>query len=328
MDRSAGALETFKPPEDPAGGDPSKKPQRVETGVWYPRWYWPSFAAPSVIGLFFLFVLPAYTLLAVAFGTTDQFSLPVPVWQPWQWDFTTFKAVVGKIFGIFGEDARYQSAFVRTIFYVLIASILCILIAYPVAYYVARFGGKRRTLLLTLLIAPFFVSYLMRMLAWTNLLQTDGYVNKVLVGIGLLAEPYPWLEGKSITVIFGLVYGYIPYMILPLYAGLDRINTSLLEASRDLGADAVKTFRQVTLPLSRQAMLAGAVIITLPMFGDYYTTYLLSGRSQTNMIGNLIDKKLGESGGEADAASLSIILMFMLIPFMLYYLRSSKRENA
>ena len=316
MDRSAGVLE--EAPQGAAG--PSKR----DEGIWYPKWYWPSFSLPAIVWLFGLFLLPFYVTLAVAMGTVDIFQNPVPVWAPWNWSLDTFQEVIGKIFGVFGEDALFAPAFIRTILYVIIASVTCIIISYPVAYYVARFGGKRRTLLLVLLIAPFWVSYLMRMLAWTSLLAPDGWVNGFLGLFGI--APVGWLEGMHITVIFGLIYGYIPYMILPLYAGLDRINQNLLEASRDLGANPVKTFFKVTLPLSKQAILAGAVIITLPMFGDYYTTYLLSQRSNTTMIGSLIEDKLGLPGESAEAAALVMILMVLLIPIMLYYLRSTKSE--
>ncbi|MEX0991010.1 MAG: ABC transporter permease [Actinomycetota bacterium] len=323
MDRPVGLLEETAPPSEPG----KRPPQRKEEGVWYPRWYWPSFAGPAFAWLILLFILPFYVILSVAMGTVDPvFQTPIPVWQPWYWSFDTFKEVVGKIFGVFGELPLYQPSFVRTIVYVLIASSICVLLAYPVAYYVARYGGRRRTLFLALLVAPFWVSYLMRMLAWTNLLQSDGFVNRVLGVIGF--GEYQWLEGKSVTVVLGLIYGYIPYMILPLYAGLDRINQSLMEASRDLGASPSKTFWKVTLPLSKPAVLAGMVIVSLPMFGDYYTTYLLSSRGRTSMIGTLIDQKVHTSGdGPAQAAALVMILMLMLIPFMLYYLRSTRSEE-
>src|SRR5206468_3452854 len=167
------------------------------------------------------------------------------------------------------------------------------LIGYPVAYYIARYAGRRKALLLALLIAPFWISYLMRMLAWVNLLQDDGLVNQALVHLHLVGQPVHWLEGRSVTVILGLAYGYIPYMILPLFAALDRIDTSVLEASRDLGASPFRTFTRVTLPLSKQAILAGSIIVVLPMFGDYYTADLLSGSPRTTMIGNLVDEALG-----------------------------------
>ena len=116
-----------------------------------------------------------------------------------------------------------------------LASLISLLIAYPAAYFVARFAGRRKALFLILLIAPFWISYMMRMLAWIDLLQTDGYVNKVLSSLHLISQPVDWLGGLGITVVLGLVYGYIPYLILVLYAGLDRIDPALIEAGRDLG---------------------------------------------------------------------------------------------
>ena len=140
----------------------------------------------------------------------------------------------------------------------------------------ARFAGRRKGLFLVLLIAPFWISYMMRMLAWVGLLQTDGYVNKALMFLHLIGQPVNWLSGLSFTVVLGLVYGYIPYLILVLYAGLDRIDPALIEAGRDLGLGRVRTFPRVTLPMSRQAILTGMLITVLPMLGDYYTNQLLS----------------------------------------------------
>jgi spermidine/putrescine transport system permease protein len=164
----------------------------------------------------------------------------------------------------------------------------------------------------------------MRMLAWRTLLTNDGYINGLLGAVGL--PKFGWLEGQSITVVLGLVYGYIPYMILPLYGFLDRINPSLLEAGRDLGASPVKTFLRVTLPLSRPAILAGLVIVSLPMFGDYYTNNMLSNSPKTNMIGNILDDSIQTSGQGPEAGVFTLILMVMLIVPMLYYLRSTARD--
>ena len=172
--------------------------------------------------------------------------------------------------------------------------------------------------------APFWISYLMRIYAWQSLLQPDGYINDFLQWLGF-GRP-DWLAGKPITVILGLVYGYIPFMILPLFGSLDRINESLLEAGRDLGASPVKTFLRVTLPLSRQAILAGIVIVTLPMFGDYYTNDLL-GSTTTSMFGNLISvqREAVSAGGITTSASLVLILGVIVIVPMLYYLRETTR---
>ena len=134
------------------------------------------------------------------------------------------------------------------------------------------------------------------------------------------------MNGKPVTVILGLTYGYIPFMILPLFATLDRIPTSMLEASRDLGAGSVQVFRRVTLPMSRQGILAGLVIVALPMFGDYFTTTLLAGTRNTAMIGNLI-LTATQSSLVQTGASLVLILLALLIVPMLYYLRATQRAQ-
>jgi ABC-type spermidine/putrescine transport system permease subunit I len=296
-----------------------------EAGAWYPRWFWPAFSMPGIVWLVLFFILPFYAIIAVAFGTIDIFRNAVPVWQPWYWTNKYVASVVGDILG---KDAYLRPTFLRTFVYVALASGLCLVVGYGVAYYTARYGGKHRNLILVLLISPFWISYLMRMLAWVNLLADDGYVNIVLQKLHLIASPYPWLEGKSITVILGLVYGYIPYMILPLFGFLDRIDANFLEAGRDLGASPAKTFWRVTLPLSKPAIYAGMVIVALPMFGDYYTNNLLSGSPRTTMIGNLIDDSVGTAGQGPRGAVFVIILMVLLLLPMLYYLRSTIRAQA
>jgi ABC-type spermidine/putrescine transport system permease subunit I len=223
--------------------------------------------------------------------------------------------------GILNDD--FGQPFLRTFEYVLASIFLCFIIGYPVAYYVARYGGKRRGLLLGLLLAPFWISYLMRMLAWVNLLQDDGYVNDVLRGLHIVNRPVDWLDGRPYTVVLGLVYGYVPFLILPLYAALDRIDVRLLEASRDLGVSPWRTFLKVTLPLSRQGVLAGAAITALPMFGDYYTNTLLSASPRTNMIGNQIQTAVQTNSTRGIGAALVIVLTVLLTVLMAYYLYSS-----
>jgi spermidine/putrescine transport system permease protein len=295
-----------------------RRRQEQESGVLYPRWFWPSFAVPGITWLLLLFLLPFYVIFAVAFGTVDLFRNPLPVWQPWFWTSQYLTDVLGKIFG---TNAFLQPAFVRTLAYVFIASSLCLVIGYAVAYYVARFAGRWRTLILVLLISPFWISYLMRMLAWVNLLDDEGYVNKLITTLHLAPHPINWLEGNPVTVVLGLVYGYIPYMVLPLFGFLDRIEVNLLEAGRDLGAGRVQTFLRITFPLSKPAILAGLVIVSLPMFGDYYTNDLLSQSPKTAMIGNLINESVGSYGQGPEGAVLVVILMVLLLVPMIYYLR-------
>ena len=136
-----------------------------------------------------------------------------------------------------------------------------------------------------------------------------------------------WLGGHSFTVILGLVYGYIPYLILVLYAGLDRIDPALIEAGRDLGLGRVRTFARITLPLSRQPILTGLLITVLPMLGDYYTNTLLSGAASTSMIGNLIQGQLGTPGLEGQGAVLSLLLLLVLLIPMIYYVIATNRSS-
>jgi spermidine/putrescine transport system permease protein len=263
-------------------------------------------------------------IVSIAFGDVDPiFLTPNPVYNPARWDLLPFRRLLTEIFT---TGSIYQSAFAHTLVFVGVASLLCLLIGYPVAYFIARHAGRYKALFLVLFIAPFWISYMMRMLAWINLLQPNGYVNRFLEAFGLIDAPILWLSGKPLTVILGLTYGYIPYMILPLFATLDRIPTSTLEASRDLGAGQIATFRRVTLPMSRQGILAGLVIVALPMFGDYFTATLLAATRNTAMIGNLIVTSI-QSSLVRTGASLVLILLALLIVPMLYYLRATQRAQ-
>jgi spermidine/putrescine transport system permease protein len=166
---------------------------------------------------------------------------------------------------------------------------------------------------------------MMRMLAWVDLLQSNGYANRVL-GLVHIA-PLNWLGGNPVTVIFGLVYGYIPYLILVLYAGLDRIDPALIEAGRDLGLGRARTFLHVTLPLSRQPILTGLLITVLPMLGDYYTNQMLSGAAGTSMLGNVIDGQLQTPGLQGQGAVLSVLLLLVLLIPMVYYVLATNRSS-
>jgi spermidine/putrescine transport system permease protein len=286
---------------------------------------WPALAIPGIVWMALLLVAPFYVVLAILFGGVDPIlRQPVPVWNPYYWDFAQFDYVWQHIVG---QDAFFRPALVRTVVYVGVSSLLCLLIAYPVAYYTARFAGRWKGLLLAALIAPFWISYMMRMLAWVNLLQTEGLVNKALSLGGLFEVHVNWLGGRPETVVMGLVYGYVPYMILPLFAGLDRMPVATLEAARDLGANRWETFRRVTWPLSRQAVVASVLVTSVPMLGDYFTTDLLSGSPDTSMIGNLINNSVLTPGqtGQAGAFVL-LILLVSILPMVVYvrYTRSAE----
>jgi len=285
---------------------------------------WAGFALPGVGWLIAFFVVPVYAVMAVAFGSVDPIlRTPQPAWNPLAWDFSAMSSLLDRVFG--GDLGK---VFVRTFSFVFLALAGCILIGYPVAYFVARKASRSRGMLLALLVLPFWISYLMRMLAWTNLLQQDGYVNQVLQWLQLMDEPRNWLDGDWPTVVIGLTYGYVPFFILPLYAALERIDGRLIEAGRDLGASSFQTFVRITLPLSVPGLLAASVITILPMFGDYYTnSYLTSGSPRTEMVGNQIEFFLRGSSQPQTGASLVLVLMVFLFVLMVYYLRTTMKAQ-
>ena len=279
---------------------------------------WAALAAPGAFWLLFFFAVPFYAVACVAFGTVDPiFRDAIPQWNPLNWSFGEFNAVFSSV-----TSGPLRGVFARTIVYVVSAMIISFAIGFPVAYYLARHAGKRRMLLLLLIIAPFWVNYLMRMLAWVNLLSPSGLFSRF---VGIFGVQYNWLDGSPITVILGLVYGYIPFLILPLYATLERLDWRLVEAARDLGATSAQAFRVVTVPMAKAGVAAAAILIALPMFGDYYTNDLLSRSPKTEMLGNQIDYYINSSSQPQRGAILVIMLSTLLLVALSWYLRSTSR---
>ncbi len=286
------------------------------------RLNWRSFALPGALWLVLFTVIPAYAVLAMAFGRENFLLQPLPAWNPGTWNVGYLgQAISGSLPG--GE---FWPSVRNTIVYVAASLALCFAIGYPVAYYVARHARRSKILLIVLLVIPFWVSYLLRMLAWIGLLASDGYVNKILTDVGI-ANPPDWLNGNAYSVILALVYGYIPYFILPVFAGLDRIDRHQIEAARDLGATPFRAFLHVTLPLSRPAVLAGSALVVLPMFGDYYTNDLISGSPRTNMLGNEINLFVQNGPEKNLGASLVVVLMLILLVLMAYYVVQTTRDS-
>jgi ABC-type spermidine/putrescine transport system permease subunit I len=322
---------SIAPPQSPP---PPTKPTPARTGEPGPRReaqqskaFWIALAAPGILWLVLLFIVPFYAVLGIAEGQLNRLTeSPIAQYNPLHWSSSN---VINVYHDLIGSTAFAAPIVARTIIYVAVASALSLVLGYPAAYFVARFAGRRKGLFLVLLIAPFWISYMMRMLAWIDLLQVNGYVNKTLSFLHVTSpsSPIDWLGGKPITVILGLVYGYIPYLILVLYAGLDRIDPSLIEAGRDLGLGRARTFLRVTLPLSRQPILTGMLITVLPMLGDYFTNQLLSGAPNTSMIGNLIEGQLGTPGLQGQGAVLSLLLLLVLIAPMIYYVIATNRSS-
>jgi ABC-type spermidine/putrescine transport system permease subunit I len=317
-----------KPPPPPTKPTPARTEEpRPGRQSQQSKAFWIALAAPGILWLLFLFIVPFYAVLGIAEGQLNRLTeSPIAQYNPLHWSSSN---VINVFHDLIGAASFAGPIVVRTIIYVAVASALCLVLGYPAAYFVARFAGRRKGLFLVLLIAPFWISYMMRMLAWIDLLQVNGYINQTLSDLHITSasSPIDWLGGKPLTVILGLVYGYIPYLILVLYAGLDRIDPSLIEAGRDLGLGRARTFLRVTVPLSRQPILTGMLITVLPMLGDYYTNQLLSGAPNTSMIGNLIEGQLGTPGLQGQGAVLSLLLLLVLIVPMVYYVIATNRSS-
>ena len=291
----------------------------------YPRRYLIALGLPGLIWVALFVTLALYALIAIAVGGLDPLLLtPVPAWSPLHWSSTWLTTV--------GTDLKPFSGpnwivFERTCVYIAISLVACMLVGYPVAYFTAVHARRSKGLILALLVAPLLVSYMLRMLAWVGLLAPGGWVNAVLVPLGIVPPQFDWLSGLPVTVVFGLIYGWIPYFIIPLYAALARFDTRYLEASRDLGAGGLQTFLHVTLPMSKQGILAGTVVVALPMFGDFFTNGLLSGVNTTAMVGTVINTYAQSQTDQALAAAVAVWLTVFLAILLLPYLRSSARAT-
>jgi spermidine/putrescine transport system permease protein len=297
------------------------------------RFTWRLFALPGVAWLSVFFLVAFYAVICVALGNEDSLSQPVPFWNPLDWNVGYLFSVLHNVF----HGGQFLTVFLRTLAFVALALGMSLLVGYPVAYFAARHAGRWRGLVLLLLIVPFWINYLMRMLAWINLLSPGGWgttvlhdlgIERVFLTFGLLSTRGGWLEGQSSTVILALIYGYIPFLILPLYAALDRIDQRHIEAARDLGASPLGAFLRVTLPLSVPGILAGSVLVALPMFGDYFTPDLVCAAPKCSMIGNQIDQFTRQGSEKVSGAVLTMLLSLVLLVLMFYYLRTTRRAGA
>jgi spermidine/putrescine transport system permease protein len=264
------------------------------------------FLVPGGLWLVLLFAIPLGIVLAISFGTTDDLGNTIYGWYPENYE---------QVF-----DPIFLPVLARSVGFALATVVLCLLIGYPVAYYIAIFGGRWKHVLVAMVVLPFFVNYLVRTYAWIAMLGDEGVVNGVIgADIKFINTPY--------AVIGGLVYGYLVFMILPLYAALDRMDPALIEAGKDLYGGPWKTFRNVTLPHTFQGVLAGTVLVFLPAVGDFVAAQLLGG-PDSYMVGNLIQQQFFAAENWPFGAALTTVLMAFLFVWMVLYLRSAAREVA
>lgn len=220
----------------------------------------------------------------------------------------------------------YHTQLVRSLIYAAIGTVLLIALAFPVAYWIAFYGGKRKPTYLFLLLLPFFVSFVLRTISWRQILTDDGPVLSPLKNIGLLPDSYHLL-GTAEAVIGGLVYNFLPFMVLPIYVALERIDPRVVEAARDLYANPALTFRKVILPLSLPGVFAGVLMSFVPMASDYVNSEVL-GSSSTTMIGQVIQSKYLVTSDYPTASALSFILMAVLLIGIFAYARALGTEDV
>jgi spermidine/putrescine transport system permease protein len=272
--------------------------------------FWSRFLLPGGIWLALLFLVPICLVLALSFGYTDDLGRGVYAFK-----LDNYSAAF---------DSLYIPVLLRSVGYALATAALCLLLGYPIAYYIARYGGRRKHVLIALLVIPFFVNYLVRTYAWVALLADDGILNSLFKDIGLTENGIQFVN-TPYAVIGGLVYGYLVFMILPIYAALERMEGSLIEAGKDLFGTPFRTFVHVTLPQTKQGILAGCVLVFLPAVGDFVSAQLLGG-PDTYMVGNLIQDQFFTASNWPFGSALTVVMMLFLSIWMFGYLRSAARE--
>jgi len=238
----------------------------------------------------------------------------------------------GKIIPIFTLNNYYKilkpeylRVFVRSFLYALSANIICLIIGYPVAYLAAKHGGRWKGMLILLIIIPSWTSYLIRLYALKTIIGNNGIINSILLNLHIIKQPMQMLY-KPGAVIFGLVYSWIPFMILPIYSSLEGINPELYEASLDLGAKPLVTLFKVAIPLTKGGIFAGTILVFVPALGDWLVPHFLGG-SKVMMIGNLVEYKFINVGNIPEGASLATLLAVVII-LILYTLIKIGGEEA
>lgn len=268
---------------------------------------------PALAYLGIFYVVPFYSLFRTSLSTMGGSIYLPKLTFAWQW------ANYGRAL------TEYKDQILRSFGYALSATVLCLLLAFPLAYVIAFKAGRFKNLLLGLVILPFFVTFLIRTIAWKTILADDGWVVSALGTIGLLPSEGRLLS-TSWAVIGGLTYNWIIFMILPLYVALEKIDPRLLEASRDLYASNRRMFGKVILPLAMPGVLAGSLLVFIPSVGDFINADYL-GSTRTTMIGNVIQKQFLVIKDYPVAAAMSFVLMALIVAGVLFYTRALGTED-
>jgi spermidine/putrescine transport system permease protein len=274
------------------------------------RWLLGVLVGPAALYLLLLFVVPLLIVAVYSFLTRGTYGQIV-----WEFTLDNYVRVI---------DPLYLQILWRSVVIAAANTLICLLFSYPFAYAIARMENvRRRNILLILVMIPFWTNFLVRTYAWRVILGTDGPLNGALMALGIVREPLPLIFNDG-AVMVGLVYGYLPFMVLPLYAAIERIDFSLVEAAHDLYADGRAAFWRVVLPLSMPGILAGSILVFIPSLGTFVTTDLLGG-SKSVMIGNLIQSQFLTARDWPFGSAFSVLLMAAVLGATLLYFRKGGR---
>jgi len=312
---TAAATSAESPGVEPPGGDSAAPAAIPKKGYRVPlrsKLDGPVFILPGVVWLAVFFLLPLVIILVVSLASTDAKGHLV-------FDHLDLHNYTTAL------RPEYLSAFANSLRYSLITTVLSLLIGYPIAYWISRYGGRRKTLLLILVMLPFWTSYLIRTYAWMIILRDNGVLNSILQGIGLTSDPIPFLN-TDFSVILGLVYGFLPFTILPLFVSIDRLDPNLVHAGRDLYANGRQAFLHVTLPLTMPGIIAAALLTFIPAIGDYVTPDLLGG-AQTTTIAKVVQVIFTSGRDWPSGSALGFLLMIATLVGTLAALRWVRRET-
>jgi spermidine/putrescine transport system permease protein len=216
-------------------------------------------------------------------------------------------------------DPLYLKAVLRTVYIASLNTLICLIIGYPLAYFISNQSQRKKNILLFLVTLPFWTNFLVRIYAWMIILRTEGFLNNVLLWMNLINNPFEILFTDK-AVLIGMVYGYLPFMILPLYASIEKLDRNYLDAARDLGATPIKTFWRVIIPLTKPGIIAGSILVFVPSLGAFIIPDLLGG-AKSMMIGNLIKDQFLSARDWPFGSALSFIVMAVVLILLMIYLQ-------
>lgn len=286
-----------------------------------PSSFWPSgrtlVIVIPLVWLLIFFVFPLFLVLKISISEAAIARPPyLPLFEWAEGGILYFKINFGN-YAYLIEDSLYLNAYLESIKIAFVSSLLCLLIGYPMAYFIARARASVRAILLLLVILPFWTSFLLRVYGWIGILKPKGIVNSTLMNLGFIDEPLRLLQTDFATYL-GITYTYLPFMILPLYANLVKLDGTLLEAAADLGARPFKTFLTVTLPLSWPGILAGSLLVFVPAVGEFVIPTLLGG-PDTLMIGRVLWDEFFSNRDWPVASAVAIVMLFLIVlPVMIF----------